>query len=248
MTSPPASTATEDTSSSAFACHDQPDDPHLSILIPVLNDADALQRLLACLVPVLNGRVEILVVDGGSHDASREVARRNRCALVEGARGRGVQLALGAARARGRWLWMLHADSLPDAGCVAYLCTLDDCPGWGRFAVRIDGGAILAVIAWMMNRRSCVTGICTGDQGIFVHRELLRSVGGMPTQPLMEDIELSRRLKRCSRPRCRRERVATSARRWLAHGVARTIVSMWWYRFRYWYGADAEQLAREYYR
>ena len=137
---------------------------------------------------------------------------------------------------------------MPEPECLAYLCALRDTGRWGRFAVRIEGGAVLAIVAWMMNRRSCLTGICTGDQGIFVHRELLHAVGGMPTQPLMEDIELSRRLKRKVRPLCRTERVGTSARRWRAHGVLRTVLSMWWFRLRYWQGADAEQLAREYYR
>jgi rSAM/selenodomain-associated transferase 2 len=225
-----------------------PDEPHLSILIPVLNDADALGQLLGCLGAMRDPRVEVLVIDGGSHDGSREVAVRNGCTLMEGARGRGAQLALGAARARGQWLWMLHADSLPDAACLAFLYGLDDRHRWGRFAIRIDDGPVLAIVGWMMNRRSSLTGICTGDQGLFVHRELLRAAGGMPTQSLMEDIELSRRLKRIRRPLCRTERVRTSARRWRAHGVTRTIISMWWYRLRYWGGADAEQLAREYYR
>jgi hypothetical protein len=98
-----------------------------------------------------------------------------------------------------------------------------------------------------MNLRSCLTAICTGDQGMFVHRDLLAAVGGMPGQPLMEDIELSRRLKRVRRPRCRREVIGTSARRWLRRGVLRTILSMWRFRLRYWLGADPAQLAREYY-
>jgi hypothetical protein len=168
--------------------------------------------------------------------------------LLESVRGRGAQLALGAERAGGTWLWMLHADSDPEPACLAHLLLRDDRPGWGRFSVRLRGRALLPVVAWTMNVRSCLTGICTGDQGIFVHRDLLGVVGGMPVQPLMEDIELSRRLKRLGHPVCRAERIATSPRRWLKRGVIRTILGMWWFRLRYWLGADPERLAREYYR
>jgi rSAM/selenodomain-associated transferase 2 len=224
MTFPGARVAGDHAASRAPASHAKSGTPHLSILIPVLNDAEPLRRLLARLAPSLDPLLEILVIDGGSHDDSCDIARQYRCTLVEGVRGRGAQLALGAAQAGGRWLWMLHADSAPEPVCLAYLRNLDDRQRWGRFAVSIHGGALLAVVAWTMNRRSCLTGICTGDQGIFVHRELLRAVGGMPEQSLMEDIELSRRLKQRVRPICRSERIGTSARRWLAHGIVRTIV------------------------
>lgn len=223
--------------------------PRVSILVPVLNDAEPLERLLDCLRAAADARVELLVIDGGSADASRDVARSAGVdELLEGARGRGAQLALGAERARGTWLWMLHADSEPDPACLAHLLARDDRPGWGRFAVRLTGSTLLPVVAWSMNGRSCLTGICTGDQGIFVHREWLARVGGMPSQPLMEDVELSRRLKRLARPACRTEPIGTSSRRWLKRGVVRTILGMWWFRLRYWAGADPQQLAREYYR
>jgi rSAM/selenodomain-associated transferase 2 len=225
------------------------DRPRVSILVPVLDDAAALERLLGWLLAVADERVEILVIDGGSADASRDVARSAGVDdLLEGARGRGAQLALGAERARGTWLWMLHADSEPEPACLAHLLERDDRPGWGRFAVRLSGSALLPVVAWSMNVRSCLTGICTGDQGIFVHRQWLGFIGGMPSQPLMEDIELSRRLKRLARPVCRTESIRTSSRRWLKRGVGRTILGMWWFRLRYWAGADPQRLAREYYR
>lgn len=221
----------------------------VSILVPVLNDAAALGRLLGRLRASADARVEILVIDGGSTDASRDVARSAGADdLLEGARGRGAQLALGAERARGTWLWMLHADSEPEPACLEHLLARDDRPGWGRFAVRLSGSALLPIVAWSMNARSRLTGICTGDQGIFVHRELLAHIGGVPSQPLMEDVELSRRLKRLARPACRTECIATSPRRWLRRGVMRTILGMWWFRLRYWAGADPRRLAREYYR
>lgn len=223
--------------------------PQLSVIVPVLNDAEPLRALLAWLAGLRDAQLEVIVVDGGSTDGSSEVARAGGASrIVEGARGRGAQLALGCSAARGHWLWLLHADSMPAAGCLEFLRGLGSEPGWGRFDVRLAGSPLLRSVAAMMNLRSCLTGICTGDQGIFVHRDLLDAAGGMPTQALMEDIELSRRLKRLRRPWCRRERIESSPRRWLRRGVARTILSMWRFRLRYWLGADPEQLAREYYR
>jgi len=227
-----------------------PATPSISVIIPVLNDAVALAALLERLERQADARLELVVVDGGSRDGSLELAQRNRlvsCA-VAAPRGRGAQLARGIEHARGRWLWLLHADSEPAPGCLDYLLALGDEPGWGRFSVRLRGRWGLPMVATLMNWRSCLTGICTGDQGMFVHRDCLQRAGGMPQQPLMEDIELSRRLKRIARPGCRPERIDTSARRWLRHGVVHTILGMWRFRLRYWLGADPEQLAREYYR
>jgi class 3 adenylate cyclase len=131
---------------------------------------------------------------------------------------------------------------------------LDSGAHWGRFDVRIvgDGGgdsAMFPVIAALMNLRSRLSGIATGDQAIFVRRALFEQLGGYAEQPLMEDVELCRRLKAlpaAGAPACLRERVATSGRRWLSHGVWRTIVLMWRLRWRYWRGASPEQLARLY--
>ncbi len=236
----------------------------VSVLIPVLNDAEALARLLerlqkstarlseSAMAGSGTGRcgIEILVIDGGSIDASVAVAGHapHVHAVLQSAAGRGVQLAAGVAGARGRWLWLLHADSDPAPSCLGYLLSLSDRPAWGRFDVALAGGALLALVAGMMNLRSRLTGICTGDQGIFVHHAMLEAAGGMPAQPLMEDIELSRRLKRMARPLCRPERILTSSRRWRRGGVVRTILGMWRFRLRYWLGADPERLAREYYR
>jgi rSAM/selenodomain-associated transferase 2 len=212
-----------------------PPAPWVSVIIPVLNDAAALTLLLERLEPQADARMELVVVDGGSSDDSLAVARRS--GLVDQAfaapRGRGAQLACGMMHARGCWLWLLHADSVPEPACLAYLLALDDRPGWGRFSVRLHGRPLLRAVARLMNWRSCLTGICTGDQAMFVHRDYLQAVGGMPAQALMEDIELSKRLKQLARPRCRAEVVGTSARRWLRRGVVRTILGMWLFRLRY---------------
>lgn len=222
----------------------------LCVVVPVLNDAPALAALLARLQSARDaGLAEVVVADGGSDDDSRAVALQGGCRVIDSRRGRGAQLAAGVAAATAPWLWLLHADATPTPATWRYLRQLPGTsPGWGRFDVEFAAGGALAVVAFFMNRRSCLTGICTGDQGIFVHRSLLDAAGGMPGQPLMEDIELSRRLKRLGRPRCRPERLGASARRWQHRGLMRTVLSMWWFRLRYWLGADPERLAAEYYR
>lgn len=234
----------------------------LSIVIPVLDDAEALGRLLARLQAAAGGiheatgtpmpecgGVERIVVDGSSSDDSAAVARAGGARVVSARRGRGHQLAAGIAAARAPWIWMLHADNEPTADALAHLLGRSpDEPRWGRFAVSLAPGTPLETIAVAMNWRSRLTGICTGDQGIFVHRSLLAAAGGMPEQSLMEDIELSRRLKRLRPPDCRPERIGASPRRWRRRGAVRTVLSMWLFRLRYWAGADAEHLAREYYR
>jgi rSAM/selenodomain-associated transferase 2 len=227
----------------------------LSIVIPVLNDAPALARLLACLSEMLRGlstgvapaSAEIIVVDGGSADEGCALAQRHGCVVVHGAANRGSQLQAGFARAQAEWIWFLHADSVPSAQALGWLVDLRE-PCWGRFDVRFSAdGLLLKLVAMMMNWRSRRSGICTGDQGMFVHRSLLTRIGGVPPQSLMEDIELSRRLKREMAPVCPRLPVTTSSRRWEQRGTVRTIVSMWWFRLRYWLGADPEWLAERYY-
>ena len=238
----------------------------VSIVIPVLDDAPALEALLRDLSPsrlalarpvVETGQAgsagvatptEIIVVDGGSADASAAVARRAGVRVLEHCRGRGAQLDAGARAASGAWLWLLHADSRISGAVLNEIGRLyARTPGWGRFDVKLSGSPWLRLIAMAMNWRSAATGICTGDQGIFVHRSLLDAVGGVPRQPLMEDIELSRRLKRLARPLRIRTPIQASARRWRARGLFKTMFLMWWLRIRYRFGAAPERLARRYY-
>ena len=216
----------------------------VSVVVPVFNDAPALRRLLDDL---RDAAVEIVVVDGGSDDDSMVVAGGADRA-VPAPRGRGTQLHAGVEIAGGEWLWFLHADTRLSTPAVAALRERLDTPGWGFFAVRLDGeAAAYRLVERAMTWRSAGTGIATGDQGIFVHRELLDAVGGVPRQPLLEDVELCRRLRRLAKPRRIAERLVASSRRWERDGIARTIILMWWLRFRYFTGAAPEALARRYY-
>jgi rSAM/selenodomain-associated transferase 2 len=222
--------------------------PFLSIVIPVRNDAMALSQLLerlSALTP--DDDLEIIVVDGGSSDDSTEVARGAGASVRQAPPGRGSQLAAGCRQASGQWIWMLHADSQISLAALTYIRSLSGA-GWGRFNVQFDQPLPgLRLVALMMNLRSRGSGICTGDQGIFVHRFLLDRVGGVPEQPLMEDIELCRRLKRLCQPNCAKIGLVTAARRWRRRGLFITVLEMWSFRLRYWWGIDPVDLASEYY-
>ncbi|MFW5909267.1 MAG: TIGR04283 family arsenosugar biosynthesis glycosyltransferase, partial [Thiohalospira sp.] len=158
----------------------------------------------------------------------------------------------GAEAARAPVLLFLHADTRPPADGDRLLLAGLARSGrrWGRFDVRLSGAdrhRLLRVVGALMNARSRLTGIATGDQGLFVERAAFAAVGGFPEQPLMEDIALSAALKaRCGRPLCLRVRVRTSSRRWEDNGVVRTILLMWGLRLRYWLGADPAVLAARY--
>jgi rSAM/selenodomain-associated transferase 2 len=222
--------------------------PSLSIVIPALNEAAGIEATLKALEPLRARGVELVLADGGSGDTTVAVARPWVDTVVDAPRGRALQMNAGAVRARADALMFLHADTrLPSLGDVLALQSLAEGACWGRFDVRIEGRPrMLRVVAALMNLRSRLSGIATGDQAIFVIRAAFERVGGFPVQPLMEDIEISRRLKRLGRPACLRARVCTSGRRWEQRGVWRTIVLMWRLRWRYWRGVPAARLAEEY--
>ncbi len=221
----------------------------LSIVIPVLNEAARLPTLLSGLQPLRARGVELIVADGGSGDCSRELAAPFVDRVIEAPRGRARQMNAGAAEARGEVLLFLHADTTlpPDADALV-LRAMNAGAAWGRFDVRIDGRSRwLPIVGALMNRRSRWTGIATGDQAMFVRRAVFEQLGHFPDQPLMEDIELSKRLLAAGhRPACLRERVTTSGRRWDERGPLRTIVLMWQLRWRYWRGASAQAIWEAY--
>lgn len=221
----------------------------ISIVVPMLNEAAALPRLLADLRALERQGAEVLLVDGGSQDGSAGLAAQAGWRVLQAPRGRARQMNAGAAQATGEVLLFLHADTVLPEGALAAVDQALRAPGavWGRFDVVIEGQhPMLRVVAALMNRRSRWTGIATGDQAMFVTRNAFDAVGGFPDQPLMEDIELSARLRQRSRPACIGLPVRTSGRRWETRGVWRTIVLMWRLRWAYWRGVPAEQLAQRY--
>jgi rSAM/selenodomain-associated transferase 2 len=222
--------------------------PQLSIVIPVLDEAAGIAATLAALQPLRRRGVEVVVVDGGSTDATVALATPWADAVMAGPRGRARQMNAGAAAARGDVLLFLHADTLLPEGADSQVHgALERGTCWGRFDVRIAGRApMLRVVAAMMNLRSRLTGIATGDQALFVRRAAFQQVGAFPDQPLMEDIEISRRLRALQRPACLPGPAVTSGRRWETRGVWRTIVLMWRLRWRYWRGESPHVLAQVY--
>ena len=223
----------------------------LSIIIPVLNEAPGIVAALSLLQSLRASGHELIIADGGSTDATVELARGLVDAIVVAPRGRATQMNAGAQKAGGDILLFLHADThLPDgaAGIIADALAVSG-REWGRFDVAIEGGSrLFPLIAGLMNLRSRLTGIATGDQALFVRRRTFEAVGGFATLPLMEDIEICTRLKRRSSPLCLRAKVVTSGRRWEKHGVLHTLLLMWSLRLRYFLGASPERLAGRYYR
>jgi rSAM/selenodomain-associated transferase 2 len=222
----------------------------VSIVLPVLNEAQGIGAALALLQPLRALGHEVILADGGSTDATCAVAKPLCDRVIAAPRGRGAQMNAGAASAHGNVLLFLHADTrLPGQALQAVVEGLEHSGcAWGRFDVRINGRpSLLRVIAMMMNLRSRLTGIATGDQAIFVRADALRALGGFDEIPLMEDIAFSRRAKRAlGRPLCLRESVETSGRRWETYGVWRTILLMWRLRLAYFCGADPAALAIRY--
>ncbi len=221
----------------------------LAIVVPALNEAANIGATLASLAPIRGRGRLVVVVDGGSTDGTAACCAGAADVVAPGPRGRARQMNHGAALVTSAdVLLFVHADSrLPADADRHVLDAIASGAEWGRFDVTIAGrSAWLRVVAATMNLRSRLSGIATGDQAIFVRADVLRAVGGFPDQPLMEDVELSRRLRARSRPACLRQRVVTSGRRWETRGVWPTIWLMWRLRWRYWRGEPAESLARAY--
>ena len=221
--------------------------------MPVLRDDEALEKLLTALEEIAARtagglQLKVVVVDGAADDSTRRLAA-GRADYVVSPPSRGGQIATGIANTDADWVWILHADTgVGDEALAALQQVMQQNEAcWGRFDIELPG---LAVVAWFMNQRSRITRICTGDQGCFVARALLQQAGGFPDQPLMEDIEWSRRLKRIAPDRFvpLKARLCASSRRWQHHGALRTVVFMWMMRLNYFFGASAEHLYQRYYR
>ena len=221
----------------------------LSIVIPTLDEAEGIVTVLSGLQAMRARGTEVIVADGGSRDATVELAAPLADRVIVAPRGRARQMNVGAAQAGGTALLFLHADTrIPaDADLQIRAALAHGGSGWGRFDVRIAGRPrMLHTVAALMNLRSRLTGIATGDQGLFMTRGRFEVVGGFPDLPLMEDVEICRRLLRHGRPLCLRGPAVTSGRRWEQRGVWPTILLMWRLRWLYARGVAPAELAECY--
>ena len=220
-----------------------------SVIIPVLDEAAMIRDCLRALSPLREAGHELIVVDGGSQDDTVARAKElcDTC-LSCTVSGRARQMHTGALHARGEMLLFLHADTRLPCGVVQCLATLPVHTAlWGRFDVRLSGShPLFRVIETLMNLRSRMSGIATGDQAIFIHRELYRRIGGFPLLDLMEDIAISRTCKAIHSPLCLRQTVLTSSRRWEQRGILRTVLTMWCLRALYACGVHPSYLSRKY--
>jgi len=218
----------------------------IAIIVPVLNEADRLPRLLRDARALGSN---IILVDGGSADETQVLLEKSGVKWVHSKRGRALQMNAGALQSESDILLFLHVDTritsshIEDVKDVMHAA---DIVG-GRFDVRLSGcHPAFRVIERFINWRSRLSRISTGDQAMFVRRDVFEKLGGFPDQPLMEDVEFSRRLKREGKVACLRRAVVTSSRRWEQHGITRTVLLMWRLRFRYWLGASPAALKRLY--
>jgi len=223
----------------------------VSVIVPALNEAATIAATLAPLQAARTAGHEIIVVDGGSTDATVDRARALADRVIASPPGRARQMNAGAGIATGDVLWFLHADTLAPADAIDGIgdALADGRRCWGRFDVRLSGNHWpFRLIERAMNLRSCLTRIATGDQGIFVTREAFAAVGSYADIPLMEDIALSKRLRKHTPPACLKSRLVTSSRRWERNGILRTVLLMWRLRLAYFLGAAPDALAERYRR
>lgn len=219
----------------------------VSVIIPVINEEKNIRSCLDALQLYRKQGHEVIVVDGGSEDQTCNIAEALADKVVKSEKGRAKQMNNGAVIANHEALWFLHADTLITENAISKIETALVNNDWGRFNVKLSGSHwLFRIIETMMNVRSCMTGIATGDQGIFVKRDIFKSVKTYSEIPLMEDIELSRKLKKISRPVCLKEVLTTSSRRWEEKGIMQTVFLMWKLRLLYFMGVSAEKLAQHY--
>jgi rSAM/selenodomain-associated transferase 2 len=225
-----------------------PSPPRISIIVPVLDEAERIGAALAALAPLRTKALQLIVVDGGSRDGTPQRCKGAADAVINSPRGRARQMNAGARAATGDVLLFLHADTTLPPDALALVAEALAQHAWGRFDVHIAGRSRwLPIVGALMNLRSRLTGIATGDQALFMRRHVFDTVGGFPDQALMEDIELCKRLRRhAGAPVCLRAKVIASGRRWDERGAWRTIVLMWRLRWLYWRGVSADRLAAAY--
>ena len=220
----------------------------ISIIIPVLNEAEAIQSALQQLQGLRAKGAELIVVDGGSQDATLGLVKSLADSVFVSKPGRAAQMNAGAQQARGDVLWFLHVDSAIPAGAEQHILRrLSVTRVWGRFDIRLSGRHwLFRVIESMMNLRTRLTGVVTGDHGMFVNRAVFAQLGGFADLALMEDVEISKRLRKISWPIAISQPIRTSSRRWETYGICKTILLMWYLRLAYFLGAKPANLAKRY--
>jgi rSAM/selenodomain-associated transferase 2 len=224
-----------------------PDQPLVSIIIPVLNEADCLEQTLTNLLnrQWVSKHCEVIVSDGGSHDGSLEIIKRHRCKLVHSESGRARQMNTASLEARGKILLFLHADSVLGENFGAEIADTD-C--WGFFRLRLSGdGIAYRVIETAVNLRSRISKVAGGDQALFFNRRFFESLGRFPEIPLMEDIAISKKARNQAAPRVIQNATTSSSRRWQQGGIVKTVLLMWSLRLAFWLGVDPVRLHRIYY-
>ncbi|HXH64081.1 MAG TPA: TIGR04283 family arsenosugar biosynthesis glycosyltransferase [Mariprofundaceae bacterium] len=221
--------------------------PSIGVVVPVYNESAI---LTACMDRARRlGAETVIFVDGGSDDGSPDLLRASGMRWMRTQRGRAGQMNAGASAIDNDIILFLHADTDMDSSHIEAIRQAMADPQYvgGRFDVRLQGEhPCLGLIALLINLRSRISRIATGDQAIFVRRSVFMDMGGFADMPLMEDVEFCRRLKRRGRIACLHHKVSTSGRRWERHGIVHTMVLMWWLRLRFWLGADPASLARMY--
>lgn len=238
--------------------------PGISVIVPVYNEAGDLRTWLEYVVSLLQPQDELILVDGNSTDDTLDIIRQFAAEQTEQARlnnrerqvkvvlshkGRALQMNAGANQANGYWLWFLHRDSGLTEQHLEHIRHLNDRWLWGRFNVYLTGQEfILRAVGFLMNIRSRITGVMTGDQGIYVRRGVFSQLGGYAEIDLMEDVEFSKRLRLYGKASCSGPVLLTSSRRWEKNGPIRTVLMMWRLRLLYWLGRSPDKLAKEYYR
>lgn len=216
-----------------------------SVIIPVLNEAAHIGQRLEALLP----HFECIVVDGGSSDTTVNIAGSLGAIVVHSERGRAVQMNAGAAKASGEVFVFMHADTQPPEDFTEQLRQFEQAAApWGFFSVKLRAEPMIyRVIEWFMNQRSRITNVATGDQLFCIRAPLFKAMGGYASIALMEDVELSKRLRKRARPYRFSSPVLCSARKWQKYGVCKTILLMWSLRLAYVSGVSPATLHSWYY-
>jgi rSAM/selenodomain-associated transferase 2 len=219
--------------------------PHFAVLIPTLNEAGGLAATLAAARRAFGDAAEYIVSDGGSHDATTQIAVAGGARLVRGARGRGAQLNAALLATHAEVCVLLHADTLlPEDAAMHIRAALAHSVA-GAFRLRFEGGQ-LAWLARVINLRSVLFQSATGDQAIFARHSVLNDIGGIPVVELFEDVRLWKQLKRAGRVQLVAAEVTTSARLWVKLGTWRGILLHLRLRLLYALGVSPHRLAQMY--